>query len=114
MHCRIFNIISGLYPLDGSCTSQMGQPKIPPDIAKCPLGDEISPMQLRTTASGLLLYPHSPRNHQTKPAASLPHLTHPRGWLRKLTAAVRALVPWEVKPPIVTSSWKKQQEGLWL
>lgn len=42
MHCRMFNSISGFYPLDASSTPS-SHDKMSPDIAKCPLEGKISP-----------------------------------------------------------------------
>ena len=37
VHFRMFNSISGLYPLDASSTLLLQQPKMSPDIDKSPL-----------------------------------------------------------------------------
>lgn len=45
VHCRMLCISYSLYPSDANSMAlpHVGQPKVSPDIAKCPLGGEITP-----------------------------------------------------------------------
>lgn len=61
-HCRMFNSILGLYPLDAKPaplpTTYLRKPKMSPDITKCPLRVKLPP-HLRVLILGLCHMPSS-------------------------------------------------------